>query len=61
VHAKALLIQIARQYSGHNNGGLLCSRVYMQIRGWNSSDMLIEAKRELIDAVAPSHDAMRAI
>lgn len=50
VHAKALLIEIARQYAGHNNGSLLCSRAHMQPRGWNSVDMLTKAKRELIDA-----------
>lgn len=50
MHAKALLIEIARQYSGHNNGALLCSRAYMRPRGWKSDDMLIKSKRELIDA-----------
>lgn len=50
VHAKALLIEIARQYTGHNNGALLCSRAYMQPRGWSSVDMLTKAKRELLDA-----------
>lgn len=50
VHAKALLVEIARQYAGHNNGALLCSRAYMQPRGWNSVDMLTKAKRELLDA-----------
>lgn len=49
-HAKALLIEIARQYVGSNNGALLCSRAYMQPRGWNSSDMLMKAKRELLEA-----------
>jgi hypothetical protein len=50
VHAKALLIEIARQFCGHNNGALLCSRAYMLPRGWKSVDMLTKAKRELIDA-----------
>jgi hypothetical protein len=50
VHAKALLIEIARQYSGSNNGALLCSRAYMLTRGWNSADMLTKAKRELLEA-----------
>ena len=50
VHAKALLIEIARQYSGHNNGALLCGKAYMQPRGWNSTDMLTKAKRELLEA-----------
>lgn len=50
VHAKALLIDVARQYVRDNNGRLLCSRAYMGARGWNSSDMLTKAKRELIAA-----------
>lgn len=49
-HAKALLVDIARQYSGSNNGALRCGRAYMQPRGWNSVDMLTKAKRELLEA-----------
>lgn len=49
-HAKALLLDIARQYTGSNNGALRCGRAYMQPRGWNSMDMLTKAKRELLDA-----------
>jgi hypothetical protein len=49
-HGKALLIDIARQYTGSNNGALRCGRAYMQPRGWNSMDMLTKAKRELLDA-----------
>lgn len=50
VHAKALLLDVARQYGRSNNGRLLCSRAHMATRGWNSSDMLTKAKRELIAA-----------
>lgn len=50
VHARALLIEIARQLRGDNNGALLCSRAYMAGRGWKSVDMLTKAKRELIEA-----------
>ena len=50
VHAKALLLDVARQYVRDNNGRLLCSRAHMAARGWNSSDMLTKAKRELIAA-----------
>lgn len=50
VHAKALLLDVARQYGRNNNGRLLCSRAHMATRGWNSSDMLTKAKRELIAA-----------
>lgn len=49
-HAKALLIDMARQYVRDNNGRLLCSRAHMGARGWTSSDMLTKAKRELIAA-----------
>ena len=49
-YGKALLIDIARQYTGTNNGALRCSRAYMQPRGWTSMDMLTKAKRELLDA-----------
>jgi hypothetical protein len=49
-YAKALLIDIARQYTGSNNGALRCGRAYMQPRGWNSMDMLTKAKRELLDS-----------
>ncbi|MGH8758709.1 MAG: hypothetical protein ACREVW_04245 [Burkholderiales bacterium] len=50
MHARALLIEIARQLRGDNNGMLLCSRAFMASRGWKSSDMLMKAKRELLDA-----------
>lgn len=49
-HAKALLIDIARQYMGSNNGSLRCGKAYMQPKGWNSMDMLTKAKRELLEA-----------
>lgn len=50
VHAKALLIEIARQLNGSNNGMLLCSRAKLVPRGWTSNDMLTKSRRELIDA-----------
>lgn len=50
MHARALLIDIARQMQGNNNGALLCSRTYMAARGWKSADMLTKAKRELLAA-----------
>jgi hypothetical protein len=49
MHARALLLEIARQYVRDNNGRLLCSRAYMASRGWKSADMLTKAKRELLD------------
>lgn len=48
-HARALLLEIARQYVRDNNGRLLASRAYMLTRGWNSSSMLMEAKKELLE------------
>lgn len=48
--AKALLMEIARQYVRDNNGQLLCSLSYMSKRGWKSRDVLTRAKRELLAA-----------
>jgi hypothetical protein len=48
--ARALLVEIARQYRGDNNGRLLASRAYMLDRGWNSSDVLSRAKADLLKA-----------
>ncbi|MEN9902546.1 MAG: hypothetical protein RL651_1210 [Pseudomonadota bacterium] len=48
--AKALLIEIARQYRGDNNGRLLCSREYLEPRGWNSNDVITRAKNKLLDS-----------
>jgi len=50
MHARALLLEVARQFTRDNNGWLLLSRGYMAGRGWNSNDMLTKAKRELMDA-----------
>jgi hypothetical protein len=50
VHARALLVEMARQLRGDNNGALLCSRAYMASRGWKSVDMTIKARDELIAA-----------
>lgn len=49
MHARSLLVEIARQYVRDNNGRLLASRAYMAKRGWTSSDMLTKAKRELLE------------
>lgn len=48
MHARGLLLELARQFSGDNNGRLLLSRAYMEKRGWKSADMLTKAKRELL-------------
>lgn len=49
MHARALLLEVARQYMGDNNGQLLLSRAFLGTRGWKSSDMITKAKRELLD------------
>lgn len=49
-HAKALLLEAARQIGEDNNGRLLLSRAHLAPRGWNSSDMITKATRELVEA-----------
>ena len=49
MHARALLLEVARQYVKDNNGRLLLSLRYMKTRGWNSASMLAKCKKELID------------
>lgn len=47
--ARALLLDIASQYKGDNNGKLLCGWKFMaEERGWRSNRTLIDAKRELL-------------
>jgi hypothetical protein len=48
--AKALLMEIARQYVRDNNGRLLASRAYLSRRGWKSHDTISRAISELIAA-----------
>lgn len=50
MHARALLLEVARQFVRDNNGLLLLSRAYMATRGWKSMDMLNKCKTELVDA-----------
>ncbi len=49
MHARALLLEVARQYHQDDNGRMLLSRAYMATRGWKSHDTLMKAKRELLD------------
>ena len=49
MHARALLLEVARQSVRDNNGRMLLSRAYMETRGWKSVDMLTKAKRELLE------------
>ena len=48
--AKALLLEVARQFVRDNNGRMLLSRVYMAARGWKSADVIDRAKRELLES-----------
>lgn len=48
--ARSLLLEMARQYRGTNNGQLLLSRAHLSKRGWNSADTITRAKRELLAA-----------
>ena len=48
--AKVLLLDIALQYKGDNNGRLLTSLKFMEPRGWRSADVLNRAKQQLQDS-----------
>lgn len=48
--AKALLIEVARQYHRDDNGRMLLSRAHLAIRGWFSAGAIQQAKDELIAA-----------
>ena len=45
-----LLVDMAVQFNGHNNGALTASMAYMKQRGWNSNRALNSALSELLDA-----------
>ena len=49
-YAKALLVELARQFTGSNNGRLLLSRAYLAKRGWHCNATITKAKRQLLDA-----------
>lgn len=48
-HAKALLLEVARQFHRDDNGRMLLSRAYMATRGWKSNDTIAKAKNELLN------------
>lgn len=48
--ARSLLLEIALQYCGDNNGKLLLSSKHLAPRGWSSPTVVLRAKRELLDA-----------
>jgi hypothetical protein len=47
--ARSLLLEVARQCRGDNNGRLLLSRAHLADRGWKSADVIQRAKGELIE------------
>jgi hypothetical protein len=49
-HAVKLLIDVAAQYRGDNNGDLSLAWKLLKPRGWRSEATLHKAKRELMDA-----------
>jgi hypothetical protein len=48
--ARSLLLDIARQYSGSNNGKLVCCTKYLKPRGWTSNDTIRRGLSALIDS-----------
>lgn len=49
-YAVKLLIDMAAQYRGNNNGDLSMAWKLMRLRGWRSEATLHKAKRELLEA-----------
>jgi hypothetical protein len=49
-HAVKLLLDVAAQYKGNNNGDLCIAWKLMKPRGWRSEATLHKVKRELLDA-----------
>jgi len=49
-HGVKLLLDVAAQYRGNNNGDLGIAWKLMQPRGWRSEATLHKAKRELVEA-----------
>lgn len=47
--ARSLLLEVARQCKGDDNGRLLLSRAYLAGRGWKSADVIQRAKAELLE------------
>jgi hypothetical protein len=49
-NARSLLLEVAYQFHGDDNGKMLVSRAYLAKRGWKSSDMISKGKHELLEA-----------
>ena len=48
--SKALLIEIAYQYNGKNNGDMTVARKILKARGWNRNATITSAIKELMTA-----------
>lgn len=48
--AKALLLEVARQFHGDDNGRMIVTMAHLKPRGWSSFDTIQRAKQELLDA-----------
>lgn len=48
--AKAMLMEVARQFVRDNNGRLLAGMAYLAPRGWKSNDVITRAVRDLVEA-----------
>ena len=49
-NARSLLLEVALQCHGNDNGRMLLSRVHLKKRGWKGAGGFDKAKRELLDA-----------
>jgi hypothetical protein len=47
--ARSLLIDIALQYDGYNNGKLVACEKYLRPMGWTSNDTITRALRQLVE------------
>jgi hypothetical protein len=47
--ARSLLVDMALQYTGGNNGKLVACAKYLAPLGWRSNDVIVRARRDLID------------
>lgn len=48
--ARSLLMEIARQFHGDDNGRMIVTLAHLKPRGWTSKDVITRAKGELLDA-----------
>lgn len=48
--ARSLLLDLARQFTGNNNGKLVLCDKALEPRGWTSSATVHKAKKELLEA-----------